>query len=67
LARLRLVHRPLWVLDEPLTALDTGAAEGLAASIRSHLEEGGAAIVATHHALTLGTGVARTLALGGPD
>jgi heme exporter protein A len=64
LARLRLVERPLWVLDEPLTALDTSAAAAITRSIRSHLEAGGAALVATHQPLDLAPGQARTLVLG---
>ena|SRR5688500_2702568 len=64
LARLWLVERALWVLDEPLTALDASAAEALTATIRSHLEAGGAAIVATHQPVDLGSGRAQSLALG---
>ncbi len=64
LARLWFVERALWVLDEPLTALDASAAEALSALIRSHLEAGGAAIVATHQPMDLGPGRAQSLALG---
>ena len=61
LARLRLVRRPLWILDEPLTSLDAAGGELLAEAIRLHLENGGAALVATHQPLDIAP--ARTLAL----
>jgi len=64
LARLRLVRRPLWVLDEPLTALDAAGNESLVASLRSHLDDGGAAIVATHQPLDVAAGRTHALALG---
>ena len=63
LARLRLVRRRLWVLDEPFTALDAAAATALASSMRAHLHEGGAALVATHQPLDLEPGLLQALAL----
>ena len=57
LARLKLSNRPLWLLDEPLAALDS-AGKSLAASfIAAHCASGGMAVVATHE--TLGIGGAR--------
>ena len=53
LARLSLVARPLWVLDEPLAALDAAGAELLARILGRHLANGGLAIVATHAPLGL--------------
>ena len=64
LARLRLVRRKLWVLDEPFTALDAAASAALAGAIRAHLREGGAALVATHQALNLEQGLLQALVLG---
>jgi heme exporter protein A len=53
LARLSLSARPLWLLDEPLAALDL-AGKGLAtALIASHCKAGGLAIAATHEPLGL--------------
>ena len=53
LARLSLIARPLWLLDEPLAALDS-AGKALAASlIAAHCNGGGIAIVATHEPLGL--------------
>ena len=67
LARLRLVRRPLWVLDEPLTALDTAGSELLASFVQAHLNEGGLAVAATHQPLGLVAQRAQTLTLGDPD
>lgn len=63
LARLLVARRPLWLLDEPTTALDA-AAQGLFSGVmREHLESGGLIVAATHTPLALG---AHTLRLG-PD
>jgi heme exporter protein A len=62
LARLVVARRPLWLLDEPTTALDA-AAQGLFAEVmREHLRSGGLIVAATHAALGLER--ARTLRLG---
>jgi heme exporter protein A len=53
LARLSLVARPLWVLDEPLAALDAAGAQLLARILGRHLAKGGLAVVATHAPLGL--------------
>jgi len=54
LARLLVAPRPLWLLDEPTTALDTSAQATFAALARAHVEEGGLLIVATHAPLDIG-------------
>ncbi|MBS0273594.1 MAG: heme ABC exporter ATP-binding protein CcmA [Proteobacteria bacterium] len=51
LARLKLGNRPLWLLDEPLAALDIAGKTLAAQFIRSHCASGGIAIAATHEAL----------------
>ena len=49
LARLALsVQVPLWLLDEPLTALDAAAADLTKALMRGHAERGGAVVYTTH-------------------
>jgi heme exporter protein A len=61
LARLLVVKRPVWLLDEPLTALDA-ASQGLMAQIMAaHLAEGGMIVAATHTYLGL---AGRELRLG---
>ena len=48
LARLVLGRRPLWLLDEPNTALDTDGQVLFAHLLDQHLVAGGCAVVATH-------------------
>lgn len=48
LARVRLFNRPLWLLDEPFSALDTDGAEVLVTWIDQHVAAGGAVIFTTH-------------------
>jgi heme exporter protein A len=51
LARLALDPAALWVLDEPLTALDAEGETLFAGLLERHLQRGGSALVATHHAI----------------
>jgi heme exporter protein A len=53
LARLALSGRTLWILDEPLTSLDVGAAATLGALLDVHLEDGGIAVLTSHQPITL--------------
>ena len=49
LARLFLAaHKPLWILDEPFTALDAAASAQIAEAIDTHCAAGGAAIFTSH-------------------
>jgi heme exporter protein A len=51
LARLKLSNRPLWLLDEPLAALDTAGKSLEAQFNSSHCVRGGIALAATDEAL----------------
>ena len=62
LSRLFAAKRPIWLLDEPQTSLDAASLKLLDAAIKTHLDTGGIAIVASHVALK--TKFAKTLALG---
>jgi heme exporter protein A len=53
---------PVWLLDEPLTALDVEGCAQVRRLIESHAAGGGAALCATHQALAIGG--ARDLMLG---
>jgi heme exporter protein A len=53
LARLLVAHRPLWLLDEPTTALDAAAQGAFAAIMRTYLGGGGIIVAATHAPLGL--------------
>lgn len=48
LARLLVTGRPIWVMDEPTVSLDTSAVGMFAQAVRSHLGQGGSALIATH-------------------
>jgi len=63
LARLLVVWRPLWILDEPTAALDKQSAALFADLVREHLSGGGIAIAATHQ--PLGLDPVKTLELSG--
>lgn len=51
LARLLTCGAVLWVLDEPLTALDKSAVALVEALLAEHLARGGMAVLTTHHDL----------------
>lgn len=52
LARLYLDSPPLWILDEPFTALDKQGVAQLEAHLAGHCERGGMVVLTTHHTLT---------------
>lgn len=51
LARLLLVPRPLWLLDEPLSSLDTEGVNLLGQLMNEHVAGGGAIVVTSHQSL----------------
>jgi heme exporter protein A len=51
LARLMLDPAPIWILDEPLTALDDAGQALFGELLARHLDRGGLALLATHHDL----------------
>jgi heme exporter protein A len=53
LARLYLSSAPLWILDEPFTALDKKGVAEKEALIAQHVHAGGLVILTTHHNLRL--------------
>lgn len=63
LARLLVAPRPVWLLDEPATALDAAALAGFARLMSGHLAAGGLIVAATH--APLGLAGARELRLEG--
>lgn len=49
LARLFVsLSKPVWVLDEPFTALDVASVANLAAAVAEHVKAGGIVIYTTH-------------------
>jgi heme exporter protein A len=63
LARLLVGNAPLWILDEPLTALDVGAVGLMQELIGEHLANNGMVIYTTHQPLEVAGVVARRLSL----
>ncbi|MEH6810906.1 MAG: cytochrome c biogenesis heme-transporting ATPase CcmA [Motiliproteus sp.] len=53
LARLYLSHAPLWILDEPFTAIDKKGVAAKEALIEAHGLKGGSVILTTHHELSI--------------
>jgi heme exporter protein A len=64
IARLLTARRPLWLLDEPTTALDREAQDTLAGLMRQHLAGGGIIVAAAHG--PIGLDGAKELRLGDP-
>jgi heme exporter protein A len=62
LARTAAARARVWLLDEPLNALDAASQKMLLAALDAHLADGGLAIAATHAPLAIAG--ARTLDLG---
>ncbi|MGH8462317.1 MAG: heme ABC exporter ATP-binding protein CcmA [Stenotrophobium sp.] len=61
LARLLLVQRPLWLLDEPLDGLDAQGLQCFAGLLARHLQAGNAAIVTSHQPLPASVAGIRSL------
>lgn len=63
LARLLISKAPLWILDEPLTALDVGAVGLMQGLIGEHLHNQGMVIFTTHQPLEVAGVETRRLSL----
>lgn len=64
LARLRLQAARLWVLDEPLTSLDTNGYDWVKKEIAAHVRRKGAVIFTTHQALSFDKLPVQSVVLG---
>ena len=64
LARLRLQPARLWVLDEPLTSLDTHGVGWVKNEITQHVARGGAVVFTTHQPLSFDAVTVQTVVLG---
>lgn len=62
LAKLLLFPKPLWILDEPLTALDVTTQHLFLFYLEKHLQQQGLCIMSSHQAIP--TMTAKTLRLG---
>lgn len=63
LAKLMLFPKTLWILDEPLTALDLPTQAFFLSQLESHLQQGGIAVISSHHPLRFAESTAQTLRL----
>ena len=63
LARLALSRRRVWILDEPVTALDAAGAALLGELVAAHLARDGLAVASTHAPLPLPAARVHTLSL----
>ncbi len=52
-ARCLLNDSALWILDEPLTALDTKGVAFIEQAIQAHIERGGLAVITSHQSLDI--------------
>jgi len=55
---------PLWILDEPFSALDTDAVVLLGSLIADHVAGGGLVVLTTHQEVPLTSGQIQRLQLG---
>ncbi len=51
MARLTVVARPIWLLDEPFTALDQAGRDILSAQVAAHCSAGGVVVASSHEPL----------------
>ena len=65
LARLWFCPRPLWLLDEPFTALDSSATAALSDRLNAHVRAGGLVVISTHQEVHVDAVSVRQLRLGG--
>ncbi len=63
LARVLLSKAVLWILDEPLTALDAHGRALVGGLIEQHVSAGGSVVYSTHQALEISSHPVQTLAL----
>ncbi len=63
LARVVISGSPVWILDEPVTSLDTNGIDLVTNAMQSHLERSGMIVFTSHQPLSLSDGRLRILSL----
>ena len=64
LAKLFLFPKSLWILDEPLTALDTDTQQIIISALEDHTQKGGMAIITSHQPIAFKNTKVNVLRLG---
>src|SRR5277367_2466809 len=59
MARVLAMRASLWLLDEPFTNLDVAGSELMSALLRTHVADGGLALVVAHQELSIGCPIRR--------
>jgi len=65
LSRLLMPGRKLWILDEPLTALDARSCELVLSSFADHLDSGGMILLTSHQQISQNAFPVQVLAMAG--
>ena len=55
LARLVVEHKPLWILDEPLSGLDVDSVSLMTTILTEHLAQGGLIVITSHQEINVET------------
>ena len=55
LARLLVEHKPLWILDEPLSGLDVDSVSLMTTILMEHLAHGGSIVITSHQEIDVET------------
>jgi heme exporter protein A len=64
LARMLVIGSPLWIMDEPFTALDKYGVELFETLLKAHTDNGGMAVMTSHHDMNLNDVDVKVLTLG---
>ncbi len=63
LARIVLGNSPVWIMDEPVTSLDTAGIDLVTAAMQQHLQNGGLIIFTSHQTIDIDSQCLRELSL----
>jgi heme exporter protein A len=63
IARVVLSDSPLWILDEPVTSLDTAGIDLVTVAMQQHLQNGGLIIFTSHQTIDIATECLQVLSL----
>jgi len=64
LARMLVIGSPLWIMDEPFTALDKYGVELFEGLLKAHTDKGGMAVMTSHHDMNLSDVDVQVLTIG---